>query len=65
MKSKKIIYIFLAVLTFIVYFSSCEKMAFEKEIDNTPIENYDYLWNEVNEKYAFLEYKSVNINRSK
>ncbi|MDD2387971.1 MAG: S41 family peptidase [Bacteroidales bacterium] len=60
MKSKNIIYIFLAVLTFIVYFSSCEKMAFEKEIDNTPIENYDYLWNEVNEKYAFLEYKNVN-----
>ncbi|MDD4149582.1 MAG: S41 family peptidase [Bacteroidales bacterium] len=60
MKSKNIISILLIVVTFTIYFSSCEKIAFEKEIENTPLENYNYLWNEVNEKYAFLEYKNIN-----
>ncbi|PLX06952.1 MAG: peptidase S41 [Marinilabiliales bacterium] len=50
------------VLIAIVLFSSCEKIAFEKEIENTPESNFYYLWNEVNERYAFLEYKSVNLD---
>jgi len=44
----------------VIITSSCEKIIFEKEIENTPIETFDYLWNEVDTKYAFLEHKQVN-----
>lgn len=40
--------------------SSCEKLIFDEEIPNTPESNFNYLWNEINEKYAFLNYKQVN-----
>jgi hypothetical protein len=53
--------IILATIVICLGFStSCEKIAFEREIKNTPESNFFYLWNEVNERYAFLEYKEVN-----
>lgn len=59
MKSK-IYIVIVIVLATVLTFSACEKLAFEKEIDNTPVQNFHYLWNEVNEKYAFLEYKEID-----
>jgi len=44
----------------IMSLSSCEKLIFDEEIPNTPESNFNYLWNEINEKYAFLNYKQVN-----
>lgn len=49
-----------AVITVIFVFSSCEKLVFEKETDNTPIGSFDYLWTQVNDKYAFLDYKQID-----
>ncbi|MDD2636238.1 MAG: S41 family peptidase [Bacteroidales bacterium] len=60
MKYKNIIYILLTIVICTIFFSACEKLAFENEIENTPMQNFDYLWNEVNKKYAFLEYKNIN-----
>ncbi|PLX08478.1 MAG: peptidase S41 [Marinilabiliales bacterium] len=51
------IIIMLLNLAFLV---SCEKMVFEEETDNNPKNNFDFLWNEVDGKYAFLQYKNVN-----
>ncbi len=55
----KILPIILILVTSII-FTSCEKIIFEKEIENTPQSNFDYLWTKVNEQYSFLNYKSVN-----
>jgi C-terminal processing protease CtpA/Prc len=44
----------------IIGLSSCEKLVFDDEISNTPESNFNYLWNEINTKYAFLDYKQVN-----
>lgn len=37
-------------------FTSCEKEILSKD----PVGNFDYLWQEVNNKYSYFEYKSVN-----
>lgn len=52
----------LAFLIFILTlsFSSCETLIFDDEIPNTPESNFNYLWKEINTKYAFLYYKQVN-----
>lgn len=38
---------------------ACEKIVFEKKAENTPIDNFNYLWLEVNNKYAFFDHKEV------
>ncbi|OYU97264.1 MAG: hypothetical protein CFE21_02945 [Bacteroidetes bacterium B1(2017)] len=54
---KHILYSIALVLTF----SSCEKAFFDKEIKSTsPTENFEYLWNQCNTKYAFMDYKNIN-----
>lgn len=54
-------YLKIALLGFIVFFTSCEKMFFGKDLASTsPQDNFDYLWNECNEKYSFFDLKNVN-----
>lgn len=54
---KRIIYSIALLLTL----SSCEKAFFDKEVKSTtPTENFEYLWNECNEKYSFMDYKNIN-----
>ena len=43
-------------------FLSCEKAMIEKDPAITPIENFEHLWNTVDEKYSFFEYKNINWN---
>lgn len=46
--------------------SSCEKMFFEEELASTnPQENFEYLWNECNEKYAYFDLKGVDWGQVK
>lgn len=41
--------------------SSCEKMLFEEGLASThPQENFEYLWNECYEKYAYFDLKGVD-----
>lgn len=43
---------------------SCEKLFFEKDIESAnPRENFEYLWKECNEKYAYMDYKQINWNQ--
>jgi C-terminal processing protease CtpA/Prc len=45
---------------------SCEKMIFDKDLKSVnPQENFDYLWNECNEKYAFFEVKNIDWDQVK
>ncbi len=57
MKTRIIIYI---IIFAAISFYSCEKIAFEKKTETDPITTFNYLWNEVNTKYAFLEYKNID-----
>ncbi|MDR2010499.1 MAG: S41 family peptidase [Bacteroidales bacterium] len=57
MKNKKlyICYFFIAIFLY-----SCESYFFEEQIQNTPEENFRYLWNEINEKYSFFDVKQID-----
>lgn len=47
--------------TAILLFSSCEKALFEEDFASTnPYENFEYLWNECNEKYSYFDLKGVD-----
>jgi len=50
----------------IMLLSSCEKILFEEEMASTnPQENFEYLWNECNEKYSYFDLKGVDWNQVK
>ena len=56
-------YIALSVL---VTFSSCEKLIFEKKkASANPKENFEYLWNQCDQKYSYFELKGVDWNAVK
>lgn len=51
----------LLVILFALTLQACENTFFVQTIDTSdPYENFDYLWNQVNNKYSFLEYKGVD-----
>ncbi len=52
--------IWIYILTIVIIFSSCEKMIIESDPGNTPINNFDYLWTDIYERYSFFEYKEIN-----
>lgn len=39
---------------------SCQKGLIEKDPENNPVNNFDYLWNQLKQKYALFEFKNVN-----
>ena len=41
-------------------FTACEKALIESDPPNTPLSNFNYLWQTINDKYTFLDYKKVN-----
>ena len=50
----------------VVLLPSCEKFLFEEELASTdPQENFEYLWNECYEKYAYFDLKGVDWNQVK
>ncbi|WP_273567592.1 S41 family peptidase [Maribacter halichondriae] len=51
-------HIILAVLPILI---SCEKVLFEEDLATTdPKANFEYLWNECNEKYSYFEVKQID-----
>ncbi len=42
--------------------SSCEKALMEKDPAQTPVENFESLWQTANEKYSFFKYKDIDWN---
>jgi len=55
---KKILIIMLSVLAI---FTSCQKILFEKpQASINPKENFNFLWNELDQKYSFFDVKNIN-----
>ena len=56
----------LLLILSVLLFSSCEKILFKKDLGSVdPLENFDYLWNEVDKKYSYFELKNINWNQVK
>ncbi len=54
-------YTTIILLSLIVMLTSCEKAFFEESLESTnPKENFDYLWNECNEKYSYFDLKNID-----
>lgn len=53
--NKLIIYFLITLSIF-----SCRKIILEEDPKNTPINNFEYLWNIIDIHYSFFEYKHVN-----
>ncbi|MCV9385547.1 S41 family peptidase [Reichenbachiella ulvae] len=48
-------------LTILSILCSCEKLFFEENYDSSdPYESFDYLWQQVDERYSFFEVKDIN-----
>jgi hypothetical protein len=43
-------------------FSGCKKIFITEDVANNPQENFDYLWNDVLNRYSYLDYKGVDWN---
>lgn len=51
----------LGLFVLALIFGSCEKLLFEPDIASTdPLENFDYLWNEVDQKYSYFGLKGID-----
>jgi hypothetical protein len=50
----------LTCLLFLISLTACEKLLISKDPANTPTENARFLWQTINEKYTFLDFKRVN-----
>lgn len=53
----------LTIIAAAVLFSSCEKVLFKKKGDTTnAVENFDYLWQQLDKRYAYFDYKKIDWN---
>ncbi|WP_107038610.1 S41 family peptidase [Brumimicrobium mesophilum] len=51
----------LLLILSVLLLTSCEKVLFKKDIGSAnPLENFDYLWNEVDKKYSYFELKNID-----
>jgi len=54
------------ILFSILIFSSCEKLIFKEDIaTDNPFENFEYMWNECDQKYSYFEVKNVDWDEIK
>ena len=53
----------LTIIAAAVLFSSCEKVLFKKKGDTVnAVENFDYLWQQLDKRYAYFDYKKIDWN---
>ncbi|QCW99313.1 S41 family peptidase [Aggregatimonas sangjinii] len=53
--------LFILVLTIVPFLVSCETALFEEDLATTDANaNFEYLWNECNEKYSYFELKGID-----
>jgi len=48
------------LILFVVLLSSCEKTIWKSDPANDPATNFETLWNTVDQKYSFFEYKNID-----
>ncbi|MBR5665125.1 MAG: peptidase S41, partial [Bacteroidales bacterium] len=47
-------------LSAILTLPSCEKLFTDEDPEGTPTETFEYLWNQVDQKFAFFDIKNVD-----
>jgi hypothetical protein len=52
----------LLIWLFIITFCSCNKIVNNKKTSNNATAVFEYLWNEINSKYSFIDYKNIDWN---
>lgn len=55
----KKIHLFLLLFS-VTVFTSCETMFMDDPVPNDPVSNFEYLWNKVDQQYAFFDIKGVD-----
>lgn len=50
----------ISVLILLFIFNSCSEFYLGEEVKNTPRENFNSLWNTLDQKYSFFAYKNIN-----
>lgn len=51
----------LLILLFLPLLFSCENLLFEKDMaSENPNDNFEYLWQQCNEKYSYMDYKRID-----
>jgi hypothetical protein len=58
--NKKHTFPFIAMLALLLLLSSCEYIFFQPGVDTGASATFEYLWNKVNEQYAFFDVKDVD-----
>lgn len=48
------------VIALLLVCTSCTKVFIGDDIKSTPQKNFDYLWNTLDQKYSFFEYKNID-----
>ena len=56
MKKTRILLLCLSSL----FFTSCEKIFMDDPVSNDPVSTFEYLWNKVDQQYAFFDLKGVD-----
>jgi len=50
------------LLLTLLLLGSCKKVFIHEDVANNPQENFDYLWNDIQNRYSYLNYKGVDWN---
>lgn len=53
---------FLMLTGSIILLSSCHKIFIDADIASTARNNFDYLWNDLRNRYSYLDYKNIDWN---
>ncbi|TVR74183.1 MAG: peptidase S41 [Marinilabiliales bacterium] len=53
----KLIFISLFIATIVL---SCEKLLIESDCEDTPVNNFELMWEIIDRNYSFFEYKNIN-----
>lgn len=56
----KIHKLYIGLVIFALSLTACEKAFMDGDANYDPKENFDYLWNQVNEKYSYFDVKNVD-----
>ena len=57
---------YIVLIASVLLFTSCEKVLFKKDMGSRdPLDNFDYLWNEVDKKYSYFKLKNIDWDQMK
>lgn len=48
------------LIAIIIILTGCEKVLIEEDLNNDPLTNFNYLWETVDKKYSFFDYKNID-----